>query len=236
VMGTRRHGGVEGLGQVAQATVDPATMNAVANATTNALTGVVDPSNAAQVSGGVTAALNAILGTAGGQQQGFSFSLGGWGVPLLVLTAVGAAGYFMLSRARKSKYKSNPRRSRGGRGGKKGGGNTKLLLIGGAAVAALMIMKKAPAVPGQPQTLTQRLMSSVSNLFSTPQGQAQVSSAVTGIAKLFGGGPSAPAPSGAAAPAAAPAQAAIDAASTPTPDTSSNIVTSIDTSTDTTSS
>ena len=235
-MGTRRAGGVSGLGQTTQATIDPATMSAVSSATTNALTGVVDPTSASQISSGVTSALDAILGHAGGQTSGWSFNLAGWGVPILVLTGVGLAGYLMISRSRKSKYKSNPRRRSGG----KKGDNTKLLLIGGAAVAALMIFKPKAATAGTaaPQTLAQRLMSSVTNLFSTPSGQAQVSSAVTGISKLFSSGPSAPsapapAPSGAPTDpfaANAQAQAAIDAATAPAPDTSSAMVTSIDTS------
>jgi hypothetical protein len=243
VMGTRS-GGVSGLGQAAVATVDPATVNAVANATTNALTGVVDPSSAAQVSSGVTSALNAILGQAGGSTGGFSFNLAGWGVPLLVLSGVGLVGYFMISRARKSKYKSNPSRRRSG-GGKKGG-NMKLLLIGGAAVAALMIFKK-PAAPttAAPQTLAQKLMSSVTSLFSTPSGQQQVSSAVTGISKLFSGSstPSGTSSSSSSSSSAAPtdpfaanqqAQAAIDAATAPSP-TDSGMVTSIDTGSEPTS-
>lgn len=227
--------GMAGLGQAVTATVDPATTAAAAGNIANAITGVVDPADAQAVAQAVQAGVATIVGQAA-PQSSFMINLKGWGVPILALTAVGGLAYWM-TRRKKLSYKRNPsrRRSGGRRGGKSDIG--KYLLWGGGALAAYMIFKRpATPVPGAPQSLAQRLLSSAMNLFK-PTASGAPSPLTSAISNIFGAGAKAVATPGASAPSA-PAPSApydsskiitsVDTSTTPPPPTSS-IVTNIDT-------
>jgi antitoxin (DNA-binding transcriptional repressor) of toxin-antitoxin stability system len=201
--------GVSGLGQTQSVTVDPATSSAAAGNITNAIVGVVDPADSAAVAQAVQAGVTAIVGSAA-PTSGFSFNLTGWGVPLLVVTAIGGLAYWM-TRRKKLSYKRNPSRRRsGGKGGKSSTGT--YLLLGGGALAAYMIFK-GPATPaaGAPQTLAQKLMSSAMSLFK-PTATGAPGAGTAALTSIFGGAATAtgkaaagsPAPSSASTPAPAP--------------------------------
>lgn len=189
-LGTRSQG-IAGLGQTDSVTIDPATASAAAGNITNALVGVVDPADSQAISQAVKAGVDAIVGKAA-PQSSMAVNLKGWGVPLLMISAVGGLAYWM-TRRKKLSYKRNPSRRRSGRsrGGKSN--TAKYVLIGGGALAAYMIFGKhaAPPVPGAaPQSLAQKLLSSAMNLFkpSAAGAPAPLTSALTSI---FGSGSSA---------------------------------------------
>lgn len=220
----RKSSGMSGLGQTQSVTIDPGTASAAAGNITNAIVGVVDPSDSAAIAQAVQAGVTAIVGQAA-PSSGFAFNLKGWGVPLLVLSGIGGLAYWM-TRRKKLSYKRNPsrRRSGRGRGGKSDMG--KYLLWGGGALAAYMVFKPAaPAAPGAPQTLAQKLMSTAMNLFkpSASGAPGAGTAAISSISSaIFGTGSksSSPAPSSAPAPTATPSdpfaanRAAIDAINT----------------------
>jgi antitoxin (DNA-binding transcriptional repressor) of toxin-antitoxin stability system len=221
----KKSSGVSGLGQTQSVTIDPGTASAAAGNITNAIVGVVDPADSAAVAQAVQAGVTAIVGQAA-PSSGLGFNLKGWGIPLLMVSAVGGLAY-MMTRRKKLSYKRNPgRRRSGGRKGKSDMG--KYLLWGGGALAAYMVLKPAaPAAPGAPQTLAQKLMSTAMNLFkpSASGAPGAGTSAISSISSaIFGSGSKVTAPTSsspaAPAPAAAPTdpfaqnQAAIDAINT----------------------
>lgn len=214
----RKSSGMSGLGQTQSVTIDPSTASAAAGNITSALVGLVDPSDSAAISQAVQAGVSAIVGQAA-PQSSFAVNLKGWGVPILMLSAVGGLAYWM-TRRKKLSYKRNPSRRRSGRGRSRGGKSnaTKYMLIGGGALAAYMIFSKpaAPAVPGAaPQTLAQKLTSTAMNLFKpSPTGTAApaitaISNVATSIfGSIFGTPSKTPSYSPAVAPGVAPAYSA----------------------------
>jgi hypothetical protein len=226
VLGKKSYG-MAGLGQTQSVTIDPSTASAAAGNITSALVGVVDPSDSAAIAQAVQAGVSAIVGQAA-PSSSFAINLKGWGIPLLMVSAVGGLAYWM-TRRKKISYKKNPSRRRSSgrsRGGKSDMG--KYMLWGGGALAAYMIFKgpSAPAAPGvAPQSLAQKIMAGAMNLFKpTASGSPGAgTAAVTGITSaIFGSGSkpssgSSPAPAAAPTPTSTPAdlfaanQAAIDA-------------------------
>lgn len=228
----KKSSGMAGLGQTQSVTIDPATASAAAGNITNALVGVVDPADSSAIAQAVQAGVTAIVGQAA-PSSGLAVNLKGWGVPLLMLSAVGGLAYWM-TRRKKLSYKRNPSRRRSGGRGRKGKSDVgKYMLWGGGALAAYMILKPGtPAAPGAapgaaPQTLAQKLMSTAMNLFkpSASGAPAPATAAISSITSaIFGTGSKSAAPTGGSAtipsPATAPSdpfaanQAAIDAINT----------------------
>ncbi len=184
----RSGGYMKGLGRLGDAVSD------LTKSITGALVSGAIPGDAESVNKAISAAVDAATGTTTPPPS--MSSVAKTAIPLGMLALLGGAAYFMSrSNGRGARRNPSRRRSRGGRrGGGKGFDMKTLLLWGGAGAAAYFLLLKpggilAPAP--KPATLVPGM---------TAQQQAAINAGVAAapgifdsIAKLFGGGSSAPA-------------------------------------------
>ena len=221
--GLRGRSRMNGLGDLGDdlTAQEAAAASSLASTIASTISGAVAPSDSAAITKAVNAGVDAALSVVTPQRVPMApvpgtiaDRLKGWGPTTLVVA--GILGVAFLMKKRKSRYQSNPRRrsrSRRGGGGLMTQKNMLIALGVGAAYIALKKPAAAPmvtsagAAPVADQSLAQRLLSSVANLFKAPSAPppatqaAQIMTAAGGLTKslmpIF-----APAP----APAPAPTQ------------------------------
>lgn len=191
-------GSLNGLGDLGDAITDAAAALAA-----GVQTGSVPPS-------AVNQAINSIVSTITGQPAGTpvtTSTVAKATIPVGMIALLGAAAWLMTRGGKKS-YRRNPgrRRSRGKRGG---GFDIKTAALWGAGGLAAYFLLLRPGAPLMPAAIQKPPTPVIPGMTAQQQvaiaaGVKAVPSIFDSIAKLFGGGSSAPAPSAPASPAPAP--------------------------------